>query len=116
LLGATDQWSQFLAQCGCVLRGRTVAEFNDAGLMLQAAEHDLGIALAREVLARDALQAGRLVRLSPHQLALPDDTGYWILWPPELAGWGPLLSLRRWLAEQAGAAPDPTASGAGVVS
>ena len=33
--------------------------------MLQAAEQDLGLALAREVLAADALRAGRLWRLSP---------------------------------------------------
>ena len=100
LLGSTEQWEQFLALCGCPLRGKTVADFNDAGLMLQAAEQDLGVALARELLAADALRAGRLVRLSP--LALPDRAGatYWFVHPPELADWPPLVALREWLLEE----------------
>ena len=42
-----------------------MAIFNDFGMMLQAAEQDLGLALVRELLAADALSDGRLVRLSP---------------------------------------------------
>ena len=100
LLGGEVKWRQFLSQCGCELQGRTVAEFNDAGLMLQAAEHDLGVALVREVLALDALKSGQLVRVSPHVLDMPDELGYWFLYPPELAEWAPLMSLRAWLQEE----------------
>lgn len=100
LLGSTEKWTQFLALCGCRLHGRTVAEFNDAGLMLQAAEQDLGIALVRSVLAVDALQAGRLVRVSPQVLDLPDGMGYWIVSPPEHAEWPPLVALRQWLHDE----------------
>ena len=122
LLGSTEQWARFLAQCGCRLRGKTVADFNDAGLMLQAAEQDLGIALARELLAADAVHAGRLVRMSP--LALDDRAGatYWFVHPPSLADWPPLVALRAWLrdemavarAEIAAAATAPRVSGAGL--
>ena len=101
LLGGTDEWQRFLAQCGCRLQGKTVADFNDAGLMLQAAEQDLGIALSRELLAADALQAGRLVRVSP--MALQDSESmatYWFVNPPELADWAPLVALRQWLLDE----------------
>lgn len=100
LLGGTGQWERFLALCGCTLTAKSVADFNDAGLMLQAAEQDLGIALARELLAADALQAGRLVRVSP--LAMQDSApgGYWFVHPPELADWPPLVALRQWLFDE----------------
>ncbi len=97
LLGGSDQWEQFLALCGCKLQGKTVADFNDAGLLLQAAEQDLGIALSRELLAADALQAGRLVRLSALELKDPEAASYWLVHPPELLDWPPLVALRDWL-------------------
>jgi LysR family transcriptional regulator, glycine cleavage system transcriptional activator len=100
LLGATDQWQRFLALCGCALSGKTVADFNDAGLMLQAAEQDMGIALARELLAADALRSGRLVRVSPQALTDSGSATYWFVHPPELAEWPPLVALRQWLFEE----------------
>lgn len=97
LLGAPKLWEAFFALAGCSLPVNPVATFNDAGLMLQAAEQGIGIALGREVLAADALRDGRLVRLSP--LALPDTNAYayWLAYPPERADWPPLAALRRWL-------------------
>jgi LysR family glycine cleavage system transcriptional activator len=103
LLGPTEIWDRFLALAGCALSGKTVADFNDAGLMLQAAEADLGIALARELLAADALAAGRLVRVSPLSLATEQagtSSTYWLVYPPELAEWPPLAALKAWLAEE----------------
>ena len=103
LLGSTDLWQRFLSLCGCRLGAKTVADFNDAGLMLQAAESDLGIALARELLAADALRAGRLVRVSPLELdtlASESASTYWFVHPPELADWPPLVALRDWLADE----------------
>ena len=100
LLGATELWAQFLALCGCRLSGKTVADFNDAGLMLQAAEQDLGIALARQLLAADALAAGRLVRVSPLELNDASTASVWFVHPPELAEWPPLLALRDWLRDE----------------
>lgn len=70
LLGNTALWQTWLAQAGmAAARVAPVAAFNDAGLLLQAAEADVGLALVREVLAADALLDGRLVKLSPIVLA-----------------------------------------------
>jgi LysR family transcriptional regulator, glycine cleavage system transcriptional activator len=100
LLGDSDLWQRWFALDGCRCPVHPVATFNDAGLMLQAAEQGIGIALARELLAADALQEGRLVRLSP--LALPDLQAYafWLAYPPELAQWPPLQALRAWLHDE----------------
>jgi LysR family glycine cleavage system transcriptional activator len=100
LLGHAEKWSNFLSLGGCKLRGKTVAEFNDAGLLLQAAEQDLGVALASELLAADALQAGRLVRLSPLQLDDPAGATYWFAYPPQHESWPALQALRAWLHEE----------------
>lgn len=55
LLGDNDQWQRFLAPGGgCAYESKIVADFNDSGLMLLAAEQDIGIALARELLAAGA--------------------------------------------------------------
>jgi LysR family glycine cleavage system transcriptional activator len=68
--------------------------------MLQAAEQSLGLAVARELLAADALRDGRLVQLSPltitHEMAYP----YHLAYPPGLRDWPPLVALREWLHEE----------------
>lgn len=100
LLGSASRWASWFALTGLHCRVNPVAAFNDAGMMLQAAEHDLGITLSRELLAADAVREGRLVRLSP--LALPDDEhdSYWLVHPPELRDWPPLQALRTWLVAE----------------
>lgn len=100
LLGRPEGWERFFATAGKICAVNPAASFNDASLMLQAAEQDLGIALGREVLAADALRQGRLVRLSP--LSVPDDMvdAYWLAHPPELADWPPLGALRAWLRSE----------------
>jgi LysR family transcriptional regulator, glycine cleavage system transcriptional activator len=101
LLGDAERWRDWLALDGVKFKAKTVADFNDAGLMLQAAEHDLGIALARELVAADSLQAGSLVRLTPqHKLRNNDAVSYWLVCPTELAEWPPLLALHAWLLDE----------------
>lgn len=100
LLGSPSMWERWFALTGLRVRVNPVATFNDAGLMLQAAEQNLGIALVREVLAADALRERRLIRLST--LALPEDgvDAYWLVYPENLHDWAPLAALRGWLFEQ----------------
>jgi LysR family glycine cleavage system transcriptional activator len=110
LLGAAKLWTRFFGIAGLATSPTPVASFNDAGLMLQAAEHGIGIALGRQLLAADALRDGTLVRLSP--IELPDDEAYayWFAYPTELAGWPPVVAFRAWMqAElaQGAAAPGP---------
>jgi len=100
LLGDGPMWQRWFALAGQPVRVKPVAEFNDAGLMLQAAEQGLGLALAREVLAADALASGRLVRLSPLDFEEPDAYPYWLVYPPALANWAPLAAFRAWLREE----------------
>jgi len=107
LLGDGPMWQRWFMLSGLKVRIKPVAEFNDAGMMLQAAEQDLGLALAREVLAADALQRGRLVRLSTVALVDPDAYPYWLVYPPSLAQWPPLVALRSWLREELDRAATP---------
>lgn len=100
LLGAAKLWDRWFAQAGLKVASQPVASFSDAGLMLQATEQGLGIALARELLAADALADGRLVRLAPQTLADDAVYAYWIAYPTALADWKPLVALRRWLHEE----------------
>lgn len=100
LLGDPALWRQWFALHDHHAEVRMVAEFNDAALMLQAAEQDIGIALAREVLAADALHDGRLVRLAARSLSLRDVYPYWLVYPNELAEWPPLLALKTWLKDE----------------
>jgi LysR family glycine cleavage system transcriptional activator len=100
LLGAAKLWDRWFAQAGLKVASQPVASFNDAGLLLQATEQGLGIALARELLAADALAEGRLVRLAPQTLADDAVYAYWIAYPSALAEWRPLQALRHWLHEE----------------
>ncbi len=100
MIGSAEEWAQWLALGGARLIGKPVADFNDFGLMLMATEQDVGIALVRELLAADALQAGQLVRLHALSLDDTDSSTYWCVYPPELADWPPLLALREWLHDE----------------
>jgi LysR family glycine cleavage system transcriptional activator len=100
LIGDAPLWQLWFAAAGVKVRVRPVADFNDSGLMLQAAEHGLGITLAREMLAADALADGRLVRLSPVAVDVPESRGYYLVYPPALRQWPPLVALRRWLFDE----------------
>jgi LysR family glycine cleavage system transcriptional activator len=100
LLGSTVMWQRWFALNKLRTRVNPVATFSDAGLMLQAAEQNLGLALGREILAADALRDGRLVRLSPVEMRHEEAQTYWLAYPPELADWPPLKALRQWLLDE----------------
>jgi LysR family glycine cleavage system transcriptional activator len=97
LLGDAGQWTRWFALAGGRLHAKPVADFNDAGLMLQAAEHDMGIAMVLELTAADALQSGSLRRLTRVALDEPGADSHWLVNPPELAEWPPLAAFRHWL-------------------
>jgi LysR family transcriptional regulator, glycine cleavage system transcriptional activator len=100
LIGDAPMWENWFAAAGVKIKVRPVAEFNDGGLMLQAAEHGLGITLAREMFAADPIAEGRLVRLSPVSVEIPDSRGYFLVYPPALHDWPPLAALRAWLHDE----------------
>ncbi|MGY4830419.1 LysR substrate-binding domain-containing protein [Sphaerotilaceae bacterium SBD11-9] len=97
LLGDTDVWEAWFTAADVRARVVPVASFNDAGLMLQATEQNLGLSVVRELLAADALVAGRLVQLSPLTINFEAAYVYHLVYPPALRDWPPLDALRHWL-------------------
>ena len=100
LLDDSELWRRWFAAAGFDTRVTTVAVFNDSGLVLQAAEQSLGLALCRELLAADALRDGRLVRLSPVTITYEHAHPYHLVYPPSLRDWPPLVALREWLHDE----------------
>ncbi|MDH5537933.1 MAG: LysR substrate-binding domain-containing protein [Rhizobacter sp.] len=100
LLGSAALWQRWFALNGVRARVNPVAAFNDAGLMLQAAEQNLGLTLSREILAADALRDGRLVQLSSTAMHEDEADAYWLAFPPGLVDWPPLVALRQWLFDE----------------
>ena len=100
LLGDSEVWEQWFAGAGVRTRVTPVASFNDVGLMLQAAEQGLGLAVVRELLAADALRDGRLARLFDVSVVLEGVQPYSLAYPPALGDWPPLIALRDWVREE----------------
>jgi LysR family glycine cleavage system transcriptional activator len=100
LLGDIDVWEQWFAAAGVRTRATPVASFNDVGLMLQATEQGLGLAVVRELLAADALRDGRLARLFDISVVLEGVQPYSLAYPPALKDWPPLIALRDWVREE----------------
>ncbi|MEO7761223.1 MAG: LysR substrate-binding domain-containing protein [Casimicrobiaceae bacterium] len=100
LLGEAGPWQEWFAKAGVRARVRPVAIFNDFGMMLQADEQNLGLALVRELLAADALADGRLVRLSPLSITSEKAQSYHLAYPAALRDWPPLVALGQWLRDE----------------
>lgn len=82
-----ESWNTWFRACGIALpEPREGAQFNDVGLMLDAAAAGFGVTLMRLKLGRDWLDNGRLVRLSPR--AVPSPNHHFLCWK---AG-----TLERW--------------------
>jgi LysR family transcriptional regulator, glycine cleavage system transcriptional activator len=100
ILGSPQRWQHWFASQGVKCTPRPVATFNDAGLMLQAAEQDMGIALTRELFVADALVSGSLQLLSRARLDIPQERSFWLVHRPQLAGSPALEAFRGWIASQ----------------
>jgi LysR family glycine cleavage system transcriptional activator len=100
LLGDADLWDEWFAVAGVTVRATPVAVFNDVGLMLQAAEQSLGLALSRELLAADALTDGRLLMLTTFSLAHEPARAYHLVYPPSVRDSPPLAAFRAWLHDE----------------
>lgn len=100
LLGDADRWERWFALAGHPGRVNPVAVFNDMGMLVQAVQQGMGIALCRELTAADGLRDGSLVRLSPLALTDPGADTIWLVHPPELAIWPPMQALRSWMQEE----------------
>ncbi|MEN4920211.1 LysR substrate-binding domain-containing protein [Achromobacter spanius] len=100
LLGEREVWQHWFNAAGLRVPVTPVASFNDAGMMLQAAEQGLGITLGRELLAADALCAGRLVQVSPISVHYEQAQTYHLVYRPSLKDWAPLAAFKQWLRDE----------------
>ena len=94
-------WDDWLGKAGVsgVATGRGL-RINNSAAVLQAAAEGHGIALARSVMARDDLAAGRLLRLFP-DLAFASALAYYVVSRPECASLPRLVAFRDWLITEA---------------
>jgi len=73
---------------------------NNSAAVLQAAIEGQGVALARSIMARDDLAAGRLVRLFP-EIQQTSKLAYFIVHRPEHTALPKLVAFRDWLLHEA---------------
>ncbi|MDR7271300.1 LysR family glycine cleavage system transcriptional activator [Pelomonas saccharophila] len=97
LLGHTDEWQAWFVGAGINATPVVVASFNDAGVALQAGEQGMGVVLARELLAADALLDGRLVRVHAHARDLDATREYQIVYPEALRDDPAVRAFCDWL-------------------
>lgn len=82
-----EPWRTWFRACGVALpEPASGSQFNDLGLVLDAAVAGFGVALLRLKLGRSWLDSGRLLRLSPRSVRSPHD--YFLCWKPG--------ALQRW--------------------
>ena len=82
-----EPWQTWFRACNIDLpEPREGSQFNDVGLMLDAAVAGFGVALARSRLGLAWLDTGRLIRLSPR--AVPSPHHHYLCWKPG--------TLERW--------------------
>jgi LysR family glycine cleavage system transcriptional activator len=97
-----EDWTMWLRTAGVTTVDATRGPgFDDSGLLIQAAIEGLGVALGRSVLVKGDLEAGRLVR--PFATALPSESAYYLVYPPELENAPKIKAFREWLLEAAAA-------------
>ena len=70
--------------------------FDDEGVMLDAAVHGQGIALADKILVENDLKSGRLVRLHDHEMET--DRGYYVLSSRAFSEKPAVIAFRHWLS------------------
>ena len=94
-------WEDWLDEIGATAAGHAFGSvFNDSALSLQAAEAGQGVALARSLLAIDAIEAGALVRVG--KMAVRSRGSYYLVTPSGRADGAAVGMFREWLRETAG--------------
>ena len=93
-----EPWAPWFAACGVRLpEPATGAQFNDLGLVYDAAASGFGVALARLRLGAAWFDNGRLVRLSPR--SVPSPHHHYICWKPGVLERWECAAFIDWLTE-----------------
>lgn len=100
------EWPDWLAQAGLEAKHfKMGAEFLDSAMAMQAAIDGRGVILGHTALARDDLEAGRLV--APFEARVPYDCAHWFVCLPGRESAAEVSALRNWLKQQAASFPAP---------
>ncbi|WP_372882165.1 transcriptional regulator GcvA [Psychromonas sp.] len=75
-------------------------QINNSAAVLQSAIDGQGIALARSVMAKDDLAAGRLIRLFP-EIQFDSPLAYYVVYRPECAELARMRVFRDWMVSEA---------------
>jgi LysR family glycine cleavage system transcriptional activator len=93
-------WSAWLQRADAAKVGSSRGmRVNNSAAVLQAAIDGHGVALARSVMARDDVVAGRLVRLFP-EVKLASELAYYVVYPTGNASLPKLQVFRDWLMQE----------------
>lgn len=96
-------WESWLQQAGVTATATTRGlRINNSAAVLQAAIDGQGVALARSVMARDDLSAGRLIRLFP-DITVQSALAYYVVRREACEGLPKLTAFRDWLFAEAAA-------------
>ena len=94
-------WASWLRHAGASgVAAKRGLRINNSAAVLQAAIDGQGVALARSVMARDDVAAGRVVRLFP-KVRFASPLAYHVVYRPECAGMPRLKAFREWLGAEA---------------
>lgn len=94
-------WDAWLEKAGArEVETKRGLRINNSAAVLQAAIDGQGVALARSIMARDDLAAGRLVRLFP-EVEFASALAYYVVYRPECATLPKLVAFREWLVREA---------------
>jgi LysR family glycine cleavage system transcriptional activator len=100
--GSDTDWRAWLDHCGRPdISCRIGQQFNDAGMLINAATLGLGVALARASLVVDQLASGALV--CPLRIAAPTAYTYYLLGQPEAFEQPKIARFRKLLVTEAAA-------------
>lgn len=95
-----EAWREWFTLQRLPLRDmRPGPQFEFTAHLIQSAEAGIGIGLVARCLVEEELRDGRLVM--PLDQGLPGNRGYYLLYPPEKAGFPALKALRDWLLPEA---------------
>lgn len=99
-----DYWRMWLMAVGATgVDSERGPGYQHSNLVLLAAEQGDGVAIARSVLAADALAAGRLVK--PFDVTVPAEYAYYLVCPPDHLRRPKVAAFRDWLFAETGGIP-----------
>ena len=94
-------WEEWLKLAGVTgVDPNAGPHFSDSGLAFVAAVDGMGLALTSKALVAAAIEQGRLV--APFDIALGQQSAYYLVTPEAISGRPAVQAFRRWLLEEAG--------------